>query len=415
VLGKSRAEFDAEMPKREPGAGAPAIETSSLSEALKDLSRLMSVRDAALNHFVKAAEGVDITARLVECGDDYCKCCEEELANFDEVQIDLQKNLEEQTAILTRVFEENAKFVAARSNDAVTQQREAFLLKIESAVATFESLHKQIVEGRNFYQSIVTRVEQLSQTCEDQHVMVGVMHSDFLEQKQNRDRSISQEASDAELAARLANECNFSVDDSAAARQAQEVADAEFAAEMAREDQQEAQQMQQRASNDKADQAIAQMEGKKEETGGGSWMSWLSGGGSKDESGGEGLNQPLTRNEFPAAQQGGGSSGGYAPPVVDMSDAPPLPAYTPPKMGGGAPPPVFNAEDVGRGGGGGGGSEWVPQPPPLPAGGGGGGVAADSDKVTTLCEMGFGIEKVKKALIDHNNNAENALNQLISE
>ena len=51
--------------------------------------------------------------------------------------------------------------------------------------------------------------------------------------------------------------------------------------------------------------------------------------------------------------------------------------------------------------------------PPPPAAGGP--VHADSNKVTTLAEMGFDIEKVKKALADHNNDEESALNQLISE
>jgi programmed cell death 6-interacting protein len=435
MLGKSRLDFDKEMPKRDAASGpstTPAIDTTLLSTKLRDLSMLMSVRDAALSHLIQSTKAVDFLSVLGELSDskDYNKIADDEMSKFDEVRIDIDNNIEEQTGLLRIIFEENAKFVAARSVDAVTQQREAYFLKVENAVATFESLHKQVAEGRAFYESIMKRVEELSQTCLDQHVMVGVMHSDWLEEQQSRNRTISQEASDAEFAARLANECNFSQDDAAAARAAQEIADAEFAAEMAREDQAEIvagrQQAEAEKQKKKADEELLAEERK---SGGAGWMAGWFGGGSAttktETEGGSALSQPLTRDEYPAAGGGSGGGGGgggggdggfpgsgaqrgggYAPPV-DTGDAPPLPAYQPPSFSPtsgniAAPPPAFGS--------------WIPQPPPMPPPPAAGGpVHADSNKVTTLAEMGFDIEKVKKALADHNNDEESALNQLISE
>ena len=158
-------------------------------------------------------------------------------------------------------------------------------------------------------------------------------------------------------------------------------------------------------------------------------MSWLSGGSSKeDSSSSSGLSQPLTRNEYPGSSTGGPSlGGGYAPPPAPTGykpsmgdDAPPLPAYQPPSISptsgkveaAMSNPPVFmnNIPPQPVGGSGG----WIPQPPPLPPPPSSGD-GADPAKVKALMEMGFDGEKVRKALVDHANNEENALNQLISE
>jgi hypothetical protein len=207
------------MPSKDPGSAlADKINTTQLQTALMDLTQLMAVRAAALKHFQDAASKYNISQSLsvvptvpAPTSVDYDKVANEALAKFDEVQIDIQTNIDSQQGLLSRIFEENGKFQSGRKSDATTQLREAFVKKVEGAVETFKSLHEQLVEGKNFYESIVQRLVQLSNTATDQKLMMEMWHDDYLSDVQYRQRTVSQEETDAALAKALAEE--GSIDD----------------------------------------------------------------------------------------------------------------------------------------------------------------------------------------------------------
>ena len=161
------------------------------------------------------------------------------LAKFDEVQIDVQSNIESQDVLLKMVFEENQRFQSQRKADGATQLREAFLRKVEGAVETFESLRKQLVEGKNFYESILVRLTQIKDLSEDQKLMVSMWHGDYLSDMHIKERSASQEETDAALAKALAEECGVE-GAGRSQKEMQERADAEFAARLLASEEQEA-------------------------------------------------------------------------------------------------------------------------------------------------------------------------------
>ena len=427
--------LDAEMPSKDPtSAAADKTNTTQLQVALMDLTNLIGVRAAALKHFQDATSSYNISTALSAVptnppptSADYDRVANEGLQQFDEVQIDIQSNIDSQQSVLKNIFDENSKFQSSRKSDATTQLREAFVSKVESAVETFTSLHSQLVEGGNFYDSIVQRLVHLSNTATDQKLMMEMWQDDYLNDIQHRQRTVSQEESDAALAKALAEECT--VDDARREREEQERADAAFAASLMASDEQEAENS----------RLAEQIMGEEKETtpppaadaGVTSMISnWWNGTGTS-ETQKTGLNQPLTMNQYPAAVPPPPSTSSSNPSTHLMAssaysgsgDGPPLPTGSP-------PPPVFwdqrssSYEPPSIGGG---GAVLPPPGPPPPSfdsvvaqmgGGGGGGnitrVKADESKVSQLTPMGFSQAKVRVALEHHNNDLEQAMNELLS-
>mmetsp|Transcript_16055 Transcript_16055/g.32927 ORF Transcript_16055/g.32927 Transcript_16055/m.32927 type:complete len:987 (+) Transcript_16055:42-3002(+) len=437
LLDKTKMMLDAEMPSKDPNSSASdTIDTTVLQKALVDLTNVMAVRAAALKHFQEATSSFNITEALssvptnpTPTTEDYDRVANEGLAKFDEVQIDIQTNIESQQDLLRKIFEENQKFQSERKSDTTTQLREAFVKKVEGAVETFVSLHSQLVEGKNFYDSIVQRLVQVKNTAEDQKLMMEMWHDDYLNDLQYRQRSASQEETDAALAKALAEEC--SIDDVRRDKDAQERADAAFAASLVASEEQE-------AENARAAEQIMgkeEEEGKKEKshptpgdyTGGVSGMlsSWWNGSASEDK---KGLSQPLTMNQYPAAippppttansnsstglmASSAYSGGGDAPPIP--TDIPP-PVFRDQRSNSYEPPSISGAGAV------------VPPPVPPPpsfdaamaqingVGKSGGGGKADEAKVQQLTPMGFSEVAVRRALEHHNNDLDLAMNELLS-
>ncbi|GMH72474.1 hypothetical protein TrST_g13278 [Triparma strigata] len=411
MLDRSREMIEADMPKKE---SQEAFDTAPLENEFMNLTRLMTIRDAALAKFMGDVESVDLENSFSGAAD-VDKKVNEMLASFDQVQIDIADNCGRQEELLSRVFGLNEKFSAAVGSKS--SQREEYLVRVTSSYQTFNSLKSQLTEGLNFYQSLHPRLIESKREADDYLVTVRMRHQEFVENKERRERTRSQEESDAELARRLAQEVG--IDDRVADRERKqrEEQDAAYAAslvameqeELERENgeqEQQQQQQQQQTPNEEQKEDASTLS---------SWSSWLTGSKPADttpKKGGTGLSQPLTQNEYPAAAaptyQSSSGGNGDAPPVPPPSfesatqhfRTERTSSYEPPTMGGGGailpppgpPPPSF--ESVQRQSGSSG---------PI-----------DENKVTRIAEMGFQKEDIRKALRDHNGDEEAALNQLLS-
>lgn len=416
MLDKSREMIEGDMPKKE---SQEIFDTAPLENELMNLTRLMTIRDAALAKFMGDVESVDLDAELSGVLD-VGKKMDELLTKFDQVQIDIADNCSRQEAMLSSIFNLNSQFTAVTGKST---QREAYLTNVTSSYTTFTSLKSQLTEGLNFYQSLHPRLIESKREADDYLVTVRMRHGEFLETIERRERTKSQEESDAELARRLAQEVGF--DDRADERRQREEQDAAYAASLVALDQEEMER-ENVAENGEQQQLPpppSKEEGKDEPSTLSSWSNWLTGSKPTEttpKKGGTGLAQPLTQNQYPAA---GNNYPVQAPTYKSSSsnqDAPPMPppsfesatqqfrtertsSYEPPTMGGGGsilpppgpPPPSF--ESVQR-----------------QSGSGSGGGPIDEIKVTRIAEMGFQKEDIRKALRDHNGDEEAALNQLLS-
>merc|ERR1719424_1397800 len=120
-----------------------AFDTAPLENELMNLTRLMTIRDAALAKFMGDVESVDLENSFSGAAD-VDKKVNEMLASFDQVQIDIADNCGRQEELLSRVFGLNEKFSAAVGS--------------KSSQQTFNSLKSQLTEGLNFYQSLHPRL-----------------------------------------------------------------------------------------------------------------------------------------------------------------------------------------------------------------------------------------------------------------
>jgi len=421
TLEKTRAELDAGMPSRG-GIGAKEIDAGELKGALLALTRLMAERDERVARFRSDVEAFDFKSAVSAVQDrtpaGYQKACDEALGRFDAPQIEVAGMEEAQAGLLARIMALNDAFRRQRGADEVTRRREEYVAGVEASVAAFRALYDQLVEGRNFYRSLEERLAKTEQAAKDQGISVRIAHQDYLDMKERKERSLSQELADAELAKRLATE--LGADDSLRRREEQLNRDAQYAASLVAMEEQ----------SRENEEALVQLEREKEKAppkpkkgeADNSWGSWFGSlGGSKDQTEEKtGLSQPLTAPPAPAPLQGyPGSSNDEAPPVPPPSFAAaqrgaPIynrteraGSYEPPSIGPNSvvspPPPSFEEAQLQAamkisGGG---------AAPPPPA-------DVDESKVGTLREMGFSDSDVRTALAMHRNDQEAALNQLLS-
>mmetsp|Transcript_84058 Transcript_84058/g.238194 ORF Transcript_84058/g.238194 Transcript_84058/m.238194 type:complete len:581 (+) Transcript_84058:731-2473(+) len=239
----SREQLDDAMPKSDEAEqkGVVAVasyDTKVLSGELLNLAQLIQARDTACAGLTASCLGAQQTAveaitRFVEAGNPIAAGGgggagegggggggeapnlatgepSDELTNLlSGITIELagQKaalamNIAEQEPLLQRIMAENSAFQAARSADAVTLERERVVQGAENATTAFTEMHTQVSEGLAFYTDLVGRLSQIVQTSEGYACAQSMVRRDF-EAEQG---TVSQEAADAEMARRLADQ-----------------------------------------------------------------------------------------------------------------------------------------------------------------------------------------------------------------
>ena len=71
--------------------------------------------------------------------------------------------------LLEQILAQNERFAQSKGTDAQSAQREAVLNEISEGIARFDELHGHLTEGAQFYRDLLTRSEQLVQTCQVRH------------------------------------------------------------------------------------------------------------------------------------------------------------------------------------------------------------------------------------------------------
>mmetsp|Transcript_35032 Transcript_35032/g.60323 ORF Transcript_35032/g.60323 Transcript_35032/m.60323 type:complete len:433 (+) Transcript_35032:903-2201(+) len=239
----SREQLDQAMPKpdeaEEKGVVAvAAYDTSVLSGELLKLAQLIQARDTLCAELsdacTQAQEGaVETVAKFVEEGNAIAAGGDvgsggsdgpldlaagepsAELSNLlagitTEIAVKkdkLDQNIAEQGLQMQRIMVENDAFQAARSADAITLERERIVQGAENAAIAFMEMHAQLSEGVAFYTDLVGRLGQLLQTSEGYSYAQNMVREDFETAQGDK----TQEASDAEMARRLAEQLQIEV------------------------------------------------------------------------------------------------------------------------------------------------------------------------------------------------------------
>jgi len=414
TLQMHRSALDTQMPRRNPDDDdSPDIDTTALSTNLLELAKLIQTRDTAFDRLQRNVKEYDMAGKLADSSEDAEILVNRALQTFDELRIEIRSNVDQQPPMLEAILDANEKFKAAKQTDKITLEREKFLQSINSCCLHWESLNKQLVEGKNFYVSIENRLVALKQTAESQGVAMQALQCDFLDRAKNEAEQRELERRDAEYAQRIAQENDISQFAGLETRERQLSEDAAYAQKLAAE-----LNIEDGAGDGPSSEndGTANNESNTNNDSGG-LLSWF---GRKQEKPANlsptstNLKQPLTTGDSGSGNSSVSSYGSSNSSFPGARiDAPPMPRIRGNSTEEGSyQPPVIGQP---------------PQPPPpsfaqaqqqlqnqVNGGGMSSTIKVDESKVSNLVEMGFSSDKVRAALAANDNDSEAALNGLLA-
>jgi hypothetical protein len=203
-----------------PGANAssgPAIDTSSLSRLLVELSSLFHEREVLLNTIRQEVKSFDITLTLTQqvqvdprsahthqADQEYRNALTYAQKSFDGIVYEMQNNIEQQTELVDTILHENECFLHAQdtspsSSSQHTASADSCIVMIEDAMEEIEQLSKHLKEGKDFYDVVIPKLDKLKQQVGDVSARLTVERLEY-DDKANRNR---QEAQDAKMARRM--------------------------------------------------------------------------------------------------------------------------------------------------------------------------------------------------------------------
>lgn len=195
-----------------PAQTGPAVDTSDLASSLVELSSLLRERERILNALRKEVKDYDIWSKLKEVDDDgsddrddvigkYDRVVELAIESFRGLILDIQVNLDKQPGLMERILYENTLFLEAKENaQSSSSSGEGCINMLEEAIETIERVQKQLREGRNFYNVVTPRLEQLQQSVSDISLRLTVERCEYEDNK----KTMEILKRDEDLAKRLA-------------------------------------------------------------------------------------------------------------------------------------------------------------------------------------------------------------------
>lgn len=172
-------------------AGTGGVDTLALEKQLEDLDALISSREDILHLMEKDILGFNQRERVVQTmtkvgnvveGTQLCDALTD--LSFPLVEHHIEKvnrSIQKQQKLLRLIVQLYSKFQLDRSAydrdkranqkggtvDATSSPSKAYLQKIASALKRIEWIRPQLVQGRDFYQTILSNIEQLKKKVED--------------------------------------------------------------------------------------------------------------------------------------------------------------------------------------------------------------------------------------------------------
>jgi len=221
LLHMSKGQLQNQIPTGSEGA---AYDTSTLSDLLKQLSNLLKQRDLLLSKLKHTKFTYNIKEKLAKIStnsdsssEPYEAVLRSALATFTQIHSEIQQNISKQPPLLHRILHENASFTNARQTNSVTMKRENIIQMIEEGIFAVNTCKSQVAEGLNFYKSIMPRLQQLKQRASENSVRMAVERLEFEEGTHGNLSKMKQEELDREMAERMAKEAEIGGCNAAAA------------------------------------------------------------------------------------------------------------------------------------------------------------------------------------------------------
>lgn len=196
-----------------PGTGrdGPSIDMSQLSRLLVELSSLFNDREVILNNLKEEIKHNNVQLLLSnvdpespDAEREYQQAVLSARKSFNGIVYDIQRNIDKQHELVDAILTENERFVQAREASHPSSTSDSCIAMIEDAIEEIEQLAKHLKEGKDFYDVITPKLEQLKQQVGDVSVRLTVERCEY----EDKARLSQQEQEDARMAANLANGMN---------------------------------------------------------------------------------------------------------------------------------------------------------------------------------------------------------------
>ena len=126
--------------------------------------------------------------------------------SFSGIAYEIQLNIDKQLDLLETIMQENAQFMSARDSGSSSAASESCIAMIEDAIEEIDQLAKHLKEGKDFYEVVIPKLEQLKHQVGDASVRLTVERCEFEDGHMNSAGRRQQEQEDARMAASLAGD-----------------------------------------------------------------------------------------------------------------------------------------------------------------------------------------------------------------
>ncbi|KAL8711581.1 MAG: hypothetical protein Q9220_003991 [cf. Caloplaca sp. 1 TL-2023] len=200
VMSTTNRDLEAYVPSSRRAALTPAVERAAdnLRSALSDVNKLEQRRKKFIHEVRDKVKYDDITdsAILAETARfereypmqkiepaQFENLFDERLEQYDEEQVNVSQEKEDQAQLMTKIQEANATFTTARRGDSSTKEREKALQTLENAYFRYKEIVSNLNTGRKFYNDLATIVNRFADDCRNfayqRRVEAGQMETDL--------------------------------------------------------------------------------------------------------------------------------------------------------------------------------------------------------------------------------------------
>lgn len=187
--------------------GDTPIDTTQLARLLVALSSLFDEREELLHRLQVEAEKCDIAGKVANIDPkspsaqkEYDRVIQKSFKSLGGISYDIRNNISRQAELVDSILAENKEFMTARDAGASSKANENCIVMIEDAIEETEQLRIHLHEGREFYNTVIPKLERLQHEVGDASARLAVERCEYEDNSHSR----NQESADARLAASLA-------------------------------------------------------------------------------------------------------------------------------------------------------------------------------------------------------------------
>ena len=207
--GAKRSSSSSSSSNNSTNSDSMVIDTQHLSYLCGELVKLFQKKTDLMTMMRNEFHEFDIAKAIEEkvastqrTDQDYLEATKYAQKAFERMRCDIQSSMEHQNELLGTILVENEAFMNSRERTTNSQSAESCISMIEDAMDEIDQLSKHLKEGKDFYNVVIPKLDELKHQVGDVSARLAVERLEYCE----TEKKASQEQKDAEMAQQLNNE-----------------------------------------------------------------------------------------------------------------------------------------------------------------------------------------------------------------